>query len=120
MKRWSLAVSILALLVAIAAGAVTGGVLYMNPPVTTAAASTVPLINPSQVCNGYRSAVLNMRTRGVYAKQMIDIFNLEMVTTNAKGELLATRSPAYDYFYKGACGSIKEIVARLPRYAHHQ
>jgi hypothetical protein len=116
MNRWSLGVSVLALLVALAAGALTGGVLYMDrPPVAPAAATIDPVANSSQVCLGYRSQVLNMRRRGVYAKQMIDIFNLELVSTNSKGEVLATRSPAYDYFYKGACGSVKEIVARLPR-----
>jgi hypothetical protein len=121
MKRWTLAVSVLALLVAMGAGALTGGVLYMDRPAAVAALPVAhPLVNSSQLCLGYRSQVLTMRLRGVYAKQMIDIFNLEMVTMNSKGQLLANRSPAYDYFYKGACGTVKQIVTRLPRYAHHQ
>ena len=46
MKRWSLAVSVLALLVAIGAGALTGGVLYMDrPAAVTAAPVAQPLIN---------------------------------------------------------------------------
>jgi hypothetical protein len=95
MKRWTLAVSVLALLVAMGAGALTGGVLYMDRPAAVAAVPVAqPLVNSSQLCLGYRSQVLTMRLRGVYAKQMIDIFNLEMVTMNSKGQLLANRSPA--------------------------
>jgi hypothetical protein len=120
MRRWSLAVSVLALVIAIGAGAVAGAVVYTDRPAAAAVSPTVPLVNSSQLCIGYRSQVLTMRLRGVYAKQMIDIFNLEMVTTNSKGETLATRSPAYDYFYKGACGTVKQIVTRLPRYSHRQ
>jgi hypothetical protein len=120
MKRWSLGVSVLSLLIAVAAATLAGGVLYLGggEATTTSAVTTDALTNTSQICLGYRSQVLNMHIRGVYAKQMIDIFNLEMVSTNAQGQPLTAPAPAYDSFYRGTCGAIKDIIPRLSRVAH--
>jgi hypothetical protein len=114
MNRWSLGVSVLSLLVAIAAAALTAAV-YITPPlaISSPTISEAAKPNTSQVCLSYRSQVLNMHIRGVYPKQMIDIFNLETVTSNSKGEALKAPSPAYDAFYKGTCGAVKDIIARL-------
>ena len=121
MKRWSLGVSVLSLIVAVSAAVLTGGILYLGVPSTaTPAATTDAVANTSQICLGYRSQILNMHIHGVYAKQMIDLFNLELVTTNSKGERLEVPSPAYDYFYRGTCGAIKDILPKLSSVARRQ
>jgi hypothetical protein len=122
MKRWSLGVSVLSLIVAVSAAVLAGGMLYLGVPssTTTPAATTEAVANTSQICLGYRSQILNMHIHGVYAKQMIDMFNLELVTTNSKGQRLQVPSPAYDYFYRGTCGAIKDILPKLSSVARRQ